>query len=530
MLENHVKLVEFLSSATSKEKGFFTKSIVNGGKYKADLVQEFKQYKFDDNLSFPERYYLIVNGLTTGPKCSCGKTCAFDVTQYKNYCSQSCYVKTLSKKNPAAKEITIEGITYQNIKDAEKQTGLSRYKLKRLTIQSIEQKTRLCNVHSHLIDYEWMKEQKKNRNSAIIIADTLNVKVDYVRDAFLYHELGTKFDQISPISKEMLESYDTMYDIVIEKNMYIADIVKQLDVSFTSVEKAIKKHQLPYTPKRISHGQYTLFQWILSLGFNAKCNDQTQLFDTIDGIRTGKEIDIYIDELKLGIEYNGLYYHQEGGRINSMYHQKAWQKAKHRGIRLIQIFEDEWISKQELVKKKLMHIMGLQTDKIYARKCIVKNISNVEVRDFYIKNHLYGHKNCKEVKGLFFDDELVAAMSFTNQKLERFASSVFVIGGFSKLLKAFEKSKVETFADLCWSDSDVNVYTTNGFKLVSITRPNYYWSKKGIRYRREKFQKHLLKNMPCFDESLTESQIMTLNGYIKIFDAGHAKLIFESDK
>jgi len=129
---------------------------------------------------------------------------------------------------------------------------------------------------------------------------------------------------------------------------------------------------------------------------------------------------------------------------------------------------------------------------------------------------------------LTFNDTIVAAITLSKNKIERFASSTHVIGGFTRLLSYVRKEfyqPIETFADLFWSDHTNNQYINNGFQFVNITAPNYFWCKNHEMHSRLKFQKHKLKQLENFDETKSESQIMIENGYFRVFDAGNAKFI-----
>ena len=98
-------------------------------------------------------------------------------------------------------------------------------------------------------------------------------------------------------------------------------------------------------------------------------------------ILDGKEIDIYIPEIKLGIEFNGLYWHSEEGGKDSKYHLNKTELCESNGIKLIHIFEDEWLYKKNIVKSRLKNILGLTENKIYARKCEIKEISSRDSKE-----------------------------------------------------------------------------------------------------------------------------------------------------
>ena len=93
-------------------------------------------------------------------------------------------------------------------------------------------------------------------------------------------------------------------------------------------------------------------------------------------ILNGKELDIYIPNKKLAIEYDGLVWHSEKFNKQWDYHLMKTLECEKQGIRLIHIFEDEWLEHKEIVKAKLKHILGYDNDlpKVFARKCVVNEI------------------------------------------------------------------------------------------------------------------------------------------------------------
>lgn len=169
--------------------------------------------------------------------------------------------------------------------------------------------------------------------------------------------------------------------------------------------------------------------------------------------------------------------------------------------------------------------------KVFARKCIVKEVNKSEYDKFYKNNHIQGTINgCKHF-GLYFEEELVACIGFKEVRskvfdLTRYATSKNVAGGFSKLLSNFKKNveweEIFTYANLDYSDGAL--YELTGFERSGITYPNYHYFKNGIRYSRQQFMKHKLEHkLELFDESLTEYQNMRNNKYRKIYDSGSIK-------
>ena len=89
---------------------------------------------------------------------------------------------------------------------------------------------------------------------------------------------------------------------------------------------------------------------------------------------------MYFPELKVGIEYNGLYWHSEEMGKDRNYHFNKSLECYDKGIRLIHVFEDEWLYKQDIVKSKIKHILGLNTnERVYARKCYIKEVPPIAI-------------------------------------------------------------------------------------------------------------------------------------------------------
>ena len=267
-------------------------------------------------------------------------------------------------------------------------------------------------------------------------------------------------------------------------------------------------------------------------------------------ILNGKEIDLLIDESKLGIEIDGNYYHSElGGEKDKKYHINKTKLAFEKNIKLIHIFEDEILYKKEIVLSRLSNLLKINKIKIYGRKCIIKVVSKKDSKLFLNENHIQGDSIDKIRLGLYYGDELVSLMTFGsirkimggtnidgNYELTRFCNKLNsnVIGGFSKLFNFFIKNnnpiKVITYADIRWSGLNEldTVYAKNGFKYVGNTPPNYWYLKVGEynnRYHRFNFRKDILIK-EGFDSRLTEFEIMKLKGYDRIWDCGNMKFEF----
>lgn len=195
------------------------------------------------------------------------------------------------------------------------------------------------------------------------------------------------------------------------------------------------------------------------------------------------ELDIYIPEKKLAVEYNGDYWHSAEQK-EKRYHEIKSKACEAKGIRLIHVYECEWLRSREKIESLLRIALGCGYSKIGARKCEVRKISNKEARPFNEKNHLQGHRNAQVTYGLFYKGELVQLMSFSKMKYNRNlkgddeweiirgcpGSNNQIVGGVSKLFKAFVK---EYNPQLVFSYCDFNKFDGRGYEAIGMKFAGY---------------------------------------------------------
>ena len=246
------------------------------------------------------------------------------------------------------------------------------------------------------------------------------------------------------------------------------------------------------------------------------------------------ELDIYLPEKNVAIEFDGLYWHSEKNGKDEYYHLMKTEKCLGKGIRLIHVFEDEWKEKREIVKDRIRSILGINQTRIFARKCIVRELDSKTANEFLDANHLQGCCNSSIRYGLFHNDELVSVMTFGKPRfnrnydweLVRYASKIgcSVVGGASKLLASFRKGhsgSIVSYADRRYSDG--HLYERLGFVLEGASKPNYWYVKGTQKLNRYACQKHKLPALlgDGYDEGLSECDNMVANGWSQVHDCGN---------
>lgn len=242
------------------------------------------------------------------------------------------------------------------------------------------------------------------------------------------------------------------------------------------------------------------------------------------------ELDAFFPDKNVAVEFNGLYWHSEEV-VGQHYHLDKTKICNSKGIDLIQVFEDEWLNKPEIVLSIINSRLGIYEERLYARKTLLKKIESSIANSFYEVNHIQGKASASEHYGLYFKDELVSCCSFgirrglfgnsTELELIRFCSKLntSVVGALSKLLAVKKGLKIKSYCDRRLFNG--SGYIKAGFIVTSESRPSYFYTKDRKRWTRFNFQKHKLSKMlPVFDEGLSEVDNMRRNGYLRIFDCG----------
>lgn len=515
-----------------------------------------------------EHYYWILNDLTYFPLC---KHCNTNPTKwnpqnntYRDYCSTKCMSNSqeireqtkntcLQKYGGIAPAVSIEirnkmkqtlyshygdlGLKHDSIKYKKQQTCLQKYGVinpsQKLLFKHKRQQTCLTNFNAlHPLQNPEILEKQKN--TLLNKYGVFNIRfidgVEQKRQQTLLERYGVDSPGRIHYSPELLEKItDRQWLEYQHKHLKKTrtQIANELGVSKSVIFDAFRKFNILVDKNGLaSSGEYQLQQFLQSLGIEIQTN--------VRNIIKPYELDIYIPEYKIAIEYCGLFWHCDfHPRITRNYHKHKLELCQQQQIRLITIFEDEWLYKQEIVKQKLLSILNKDNkDVIYARNTNIVEVSTKDKQHFFEENHIQGDGPSSINIGLEYNGELVACMGFISQKqqyyLNRYATKYRIVGGMSKLLKHFgqtyPKKQIISFADLRWSEG--KSYYQCGFKLIDILPPDYYYVDLNKCTRIHKFNfrhKNLPKFLNNYDPILSEEQNTKNNGWYKIYNCGLLK-------
>lgn len=279
----------------------------------------------------------------------------------------------------------------------------------------------------------------------------------------------------------------------------------------------------PHCGLNTSKGESEIQNFILSLGIPME-----EIIRSSRKIVPNAELDIYLPNHRIAIEFNGTYWHSDMF-VSKEYHKQKTSICAERNIRLIHIWEDDWRLKQEIVKRLLKNKIGIKDETtVYARKTKVVSIDKHKATEFFNLNHLLGYTSGTYYIALETDDGIVAAMILTRRgdilTLDRYATSCNVPGGHSKLVSWVEKnieySTLVTFADLAVSNGDL--YEKTGWTRDKVLKPDYMYVVGNKRVHKFNYRKDRFKKDPSlkYDPNMTETELAMLNNIPRIWDCG----------
>lgn len=363
------------------------------------------------------------------------------------------------------------------VKEKIKQTNIERYGVScSFQAESVKEKIKQTCLKKYGVDHynktEESKENQKNYRNKKILEKGFLIKTQ---------------DNLDDTLKQMLYSNEKSIEFFesLDKDYSILDLANKFNCSITCITNWIKRlnlqNYLKYSCSKYEDELYDLF----------KCYG----FEKHKRILNGKEIDLYSDRFKIGIEFNGNYWHSDLHKYKK-YHEDKSKLAENLGIRLIHIYEYEWLDKR--IKPIIISMIRIACNdvenKIFARKCTIKQITNKEAKDFNNKNHLQGHRNAQITYGLFYKDELVQLMSFSKNKKYGWeiirgcpGSNNIVVGGVSKLFNHFlkENNPSSVFSYCDFNKFNGKGYESIGMSFIGYTGPDKKWIVNGKVYNRQ---------------------------------------------
>lgn len=456
-----------------------------------------------------ERLYCIYHSLNKKPLCYCGNETNFInfKSGYYDYCSKFCATQC-----PKRNAKIVASADYEKMKESYKKTCLEKYGVEHW-YQSKEAIEKIKQTKLEKYGNEKFNNTKKAKETCL-------QKYGYEYTSQV-PEIILKIQETK--SKINPNLRDKNWLIEQNKTKSVTQIAEELNVTYRTVYLWFLKHEIEmnFFSSNFGKEQKEIEDFIVSLGIqNVVMNDRNKI--------KPKELDIYLPDYSLAIEFNGMYWHAE----DKTRHLNKLNLCNEKNIKLLQIWDIEWQLKEDIVKSIIKSNLNLN-EKIYARNCEIKEIDSKSYKQFLEDNHIQGNVNSSIRVGLFYQQKLISVIGFGKSRFDkkyeyellRFCNALNtnVIGGFSKLMKYainnYNMNSIQTFCDLRFFNG--KVYENFGFRFSHQTKPGYVYYNKGIVKNRQEFQKHKLKSaLKEFDETLSERENCKNNGWLQVWDCG----------
>lgn len=484
----------------------------------AKEVKEKKKRAFD-NKSAEEKQAIIEKKQQTSLK-KYGVTSYFKTSEFK---------KRMTKNNPGATKEAIE---------KRRQTMLQKYGVENAyQSEEIKQKLKEIFLKKYGVEYPTQVKEIKDKVAAT------NIQKYGVDNPMKVGDFSAAARNTSEINAQKYAEENELLLVRDLKETYKGHWTDNVNLihhnGFTFIKKEDLKKVEDYCEinilKGTSHKEKEIADFVRSFY-------DGEIIENSRKIIAPKELDVYIPEKKIAIEFDGLFWHSELNVTDKNYHLEKTRKCEEQNIRLIHIFEDEWNEKQDIIKSIIKSSLGVYDNKYNARDLAFKKVNSNDAKAFLEKNHIQGFCSASQHFGLYDNDSLIQCISIglnrfskeRNLELIRMCTQLNtqVVGGFSKLIKNMFKftgaSSIESYVDRrLFSHSG---YTSSGWKVDKESGPSYFYTDGKKRFNRQSFmKKRCLRLWPDSDASKTEHQLCLEHGLFQIYDCGTIKMKYEQN-
>lgn len=141
------------------------------------------------------------------------------------------------------------------------------------------------------------------------------------------------------------------------KKPTISELASLLNKTYSYISQIINKFNLQEDLcSNKTQGEEDIYKFIQSIySKEINCNSW---------ILKDKEIDIYLPDLKIGFEFNGIYWHSQEFKDKN-YHLNKLKLANSKGIKLYFIWEDEWEYNKKEIKQWIKDILLRGNSSLY---------------------------------------------------------------------------------------------------------------------------------------------------------------------
>ena len=444
-------------------------------------ISLFKYTNKYPDIDIKERIFIFKNKISDPIKCLCGNNCSFDWKKghYRKSCEKCNRKKSTSYTQKELLKYWGNFVQkYFNILPSK----VTLVKKNTLILENICPHMEKIEIKKLLL--------KKIKKQGIMCAECLSLDNNEIDNNVKSLKINwPKFKTQSEKSIKLYHPY-IWKSILIEAKRRIPDISLFEEIKYIINNDIFERPKCDICKKEV---EFNLF----SYSYNVHCTDhqytykissgEGELYEYINTLlpinniirnfrRGRKEIDLYIHSKKLGIEYNGLYWHSDKFR-DKYDHFKKWREFKNLNINLINIWEDDWKYRNNIIKNLIKIKLGIIKNEINTDSCHIMNVENKNTEEFLFKYNLDGIKTADYNIGLYNKDELIALMGLSkiiDKEFEiKFFCSIYNISIdnlwnvlFSYFLNMYKPHKIILLSNIDISYDEL--YEKSGFNQKEI--------------------------------------------------------------
>jgi hypothetical protein len=227
-----------------------------------------------------------------------------------------------------------------------------------------------------------------------------------------------------------------------------------------------------------------------------------------------KEIDIYLPDLNLAIEYCGVFWHSEKMGKTQNYHFDKYYNCKNKNIDLMTIFESDWKHKRNIVISLIKNKFKVYENIVDINNCFINKIDDKQAEIFLNENDINGYKNAQLHYGIFYNQELISVISLVNNSNWDVISHCNKLNTFVefsldllilKFIEDYNPIKIFAYSDLKFPENKFE-----NFKFVDYIQPDYFYVQNN---------KMIGTNKNIIEKLFLEEQ----EKWMKVYDCGSVK-------
>jgi G:T-mismatch repair DNA endonuclease (very short patch repair protein) len=339
---------------------------------------------FSEDIIWKAKFYLYVNDIKSVPYCYCGNINKYRSGKFTKYCSTKCLSNDPNvKKKIKGTNISKYGVDMPLKNKVIKQKAIETWK-ENLGVdnpgksEKVKEQVRKTNLKKFGVEYvsqlDSIKESlsdkmKENRGYMTIckresISDNLEFKVKHLN-----------IDFIKIVDMSLYEFFCNVCnsEFIITKNN-LNDRIRNKNTVCTNCNKVGNMD---------SDSERLLYEFV-------KENYKGIIIKNDRSVLNGKELDIYLPDINLAIEFNGIYWHSEIYKEKD-YHFNKSKLCKESDIKLIHIWEDDWVNKEYLVKSNILNLINTYENVLINEEIINNSLIKIYLYsdDLLIGNIIY---------------------------------------------------------------------------------------------------------------------------------------------